>query len=57
LEARLATLAAINNEGGAMQEQVNILNGHKRELEDHLALIQRLAGKMRDVGRETAVAA
>lgn len=50
LEARLATLASINNEGGAIREQVTILNGRKRELEDHLALITRLADKMRDVG-------
>jgi hypothetical protein len=49
-------LASINNEGGAIREQVTILNGRKRELEDHLALITRLADKMRDVGAATAEA-
>jgi hypothetical protein len=54
LESRLATLASINNEGGAMQEEVIKLEGEQRTLQDHLTLINRLANKMRDVGAGAA---
>jgi cell division septum initiation protein DivIVA len=53
LDARLATLASINNEGGAIKDEVAKLKVQQQELEAHLALIRGLVDKMRDVGKAT----
>ncbi len=57
LDARLASLASINSEGGAIKDEVAKLKEQQISLEEHLALIRRLADKMRDVAKTTTPAA
>ncbi|MEO8100961.1 MAG: dynamin family protein [Betaproteobacteria bacterium] len=50
LQARLDSLAKINERGGAITEEVNKLQAHRKEIQSQVAMITALIMKVRDVG-------
>jgi Dynamin family len=48
LEARLESLAKVNNRGGAIGEELNKLEGERHDIERQLEVIARLVAKMRE---------
>lgn len=53
LQARLDSLAKINERGGAINEEVNKLQSQRREIQNQIELISSLIAKVRDVGPTT----
>ena len=59
LQARLDSLAKINERGGAITEEVNKLHAQRKEIQQQVDMITALIMKVRDVGapKDTAIAA
>ena len=57
LQARLDSLAKINERGGAMEQEIATLQKQRQGLEGQVAMITQLIVQVRDVGPSSAIAA